>query len=401
MIEKIIFSVLAIGLFTITFLKLVKKNDGSYLYILGLEFIGIVLSFIELSLENKFPFIIKALIYIFSIIIPIIILWLEKYKKLNFPEIFNITIVKILQYLGKEEKAKKIIINFLNKNKNSYISHKLLAQIYERQENYEAAISEYAIVTELNKNDIEIKLQLSVVLNKNKQNEEAIVILQEILKQKPQNEKSSNLLGDILFEEERYKEAISIYMTALRYHPASYNLYYNLGMTYTMINDFKRAKEFYEKAAEINSIAYNAKLNLGQIALIYGDLEQAEKYFMNSLKCEDLEAGSYYYLSQVALLKGDEDKAKNYMNVAVELDPKVYKQAQKDPVFKPIREEIQPPKEKQEDNVTKKKNLTRKEKEVNKHLMKTCILVKNLSNEDVQIIKNNKEIQLEEERQKE
>lgn len=400
MIEKIIFSVLAIGLFTITFLKLVKKNDGSYLYMLGAEFIGIVLSFIELSLENKFPVIIKLLIYIFSIIFPIIILWLEKYKKLNFPEMFNVTIAKILQHLGKEEKAKKVITNFLNKNKNSYISHKLLAQIYEKQENYEAAISEYTIVTELKRNDIESKYKLSFALNKNKQNEEAIIVLQEILKQKPQNEKASNLLGDILFEEERYKEAISVYMTALRYHPASYDLYYSLGMAYTMINDFKRAKEFYEKAAEINSMAYNAKLNLGQIALIYGDLEQAEKYFMNSLKSEDLEAGSYYYLSQIALLKGDEDKARNYMNVAIELDPKVYKQAQKDPVFEPIREEIEPPKER-EDTIIKKKNLTKKEKEVNKHLMKTCILVKNLSNEEIQIIKNNKEIQIEEDRQKE
>lgn len=401
MIEKIIFSVLAIGLFTITFLKLVKKNDGSYLYMLSAEFIGIVLSFIELSLENKFPFIIKLLIYMFSIILPIIILWLEKYKKLNFPEVFNVTIAKILQHLGKEEKAKRVITNFLNKNKNSYISHKLLAQIHEKQENYEAAISEYTIVTELNRNDIESKYNLSFALNKNKQNEEAIIVLQEVLKQKPQNEKASNLLGDILFEEERYKEAISVYMTALRYHPASYDLYYNLGMTYTMINDFKRAKEFYEKAAEINSMAYNAKLNLGQIALIYGDLEQAEKYFMNSLKSEDLEAGSYYYLSQIALLKGDKDKARNYMNVAVELDPKVYKQAQKDPVFEPIREEIEPPKEKQEETVIKKKNLTKKEKEVNKHLMKTCILVKNLSNEDIQIIKNNKETQIKEDRQKE
>ena len=333
--------------------------------------------------------------YIFSIIIPIIILWFEKYKKLNFPEMFKLSVAKFLQHIGKEEEAKNVITNFLKKNKDSYVCHKLLAQIYEKQENYEAAISEYMIVTEINRNDIESKYQLSFVLNKNKENEEAIIVLQEILRQKPQNEKASNLLGDILFEEERYKEAISIYMTALRYHPGSYYLYYNLGMAYTMINDFKRAKEFYEKAAEINSIAYNAKLNLGQIALIYGDLEQAEKYFISSLKHEDLEAGSYYYLSQIALLKGDEEKAKNYMNVAVELDPKIYRQVQKDPVFSPIKEEIAPPKELPGDNAVKKNSLAKKEKLVNRHLMKTCILVKNLNVEDMYQTKENKEIQIE------
>ena len=47
-IEKIIFNILAFMLFTIIFMKMIKKNDTSYVYVLGLEFIGIVLNFIEL-----------------------------------------------------------------------------------------------------------------------------------------------------------------------------------------------------------------------------------------------------------------------------------------------------------------------------------------------------------------
>ena len=190
-------------------------------------------------------------------------------------------------------------------------------------------------------------------------------------------------------------------MTALRYNPGSYDLYYNLGMAHTMINDFQRAKEFYEKAADINSLAYNAKLNLGQIALIYGDLDEAEKYFMQSSKQENLEAGSYYYLSQIALLKGDEEKAKNYMNVAVELDPKVYKQAQRDPIFVKIKEEIKPPKEEKTKKVYKNA-LSKKEKDVNRHLMKTCILVKSLNKDDLQFRNMTKQNMIEkDEKQKE
>ena len=349
MLEKIIFNVLAFALFTITVLKLIKKNDTSYIYVLALEFIGIVISFIGLIFSIKLNWFLKTITYFFSVTIPAIILWMEKVKKADFPELFNVTIAKILDRFGKHEQAKTMILTFLNKNK---------------------------------------------------QNEEAISILEDILKQKPEYEKASNLLGEVFIEEERYKDAISVYMTALRYHPASYDLYYSLGMAYTMINDFQRAKDFYEKAAEINSLAYNAKLNLGQIALIYGDLDEAENYFMQSSKQEDLEAGSYYYLSQIALLKGDEEKAKNYMNVAVQLDPKVYKQAQRDPVFTPIKEEINPPEEKEQE--TKPSHLTNEEKKVNRHLMKTCILVKNLSKEDIQIMKNNKQNQIDkEEKQKE
>lgn len=400
MLEKIIFNVLALALFTITFLKLIRKNDTSYIYVLALEFVGLAINFIELFFSIKLSIILKIIIYIFSIIIPGIMLWIEKVKKIDFPELFNVTIAQILSAFGKQEQAKKMIMDFLNKNPNSYIAHKWLAEFYEKEGNYDAAISEYMRVTDIKRNDFVSTYKLCEVLNKNKQNQEAINLLEEILKQKPEYEKASNLLGEIFFEEEMYKEAISVYMSALRYNPGSYDLYYSLGMAYTMINDFQRAKEFYSKAAEINTLAYNAKLNLGQIALIYGDLDEAEQWFIQAGKQEDLEAGSYYYLSQIALLKGDEDKAKNYMNVAVQLDPKVYKQAQRDPVFTPIKEKINPPEENKENE--KNKTLPKKEKSVNRHLMKTCILVKNLSKEDIRNAKANRQNEIDiDEKQKE
>jgi len=400
MLEKIIFNVLALALFTITFLKLIRKNDTSYIYVLALEFVGLAINFIELFFSIKLSIILKIIIYIFSIIIPGIMLWIEKVKKIDFPELFNVTIAQILSTFGKQEQAKKMIMDFLNKNPNSYIAHKWLAEFYEKEGNYDAAISEYMRVTDIKRNDFVSTYKLCEVLNKNKQNQEAINLLEEILKQKPEYEKASNLLGEIFFEEEMYKEAISVYMSALRYNPGSYDLYYSLGMAYTMINDFQRAKEFYSKAAEINTLAYNAKLNLGQIALIYGDLDEAEQWFIQAGKQEDIEAGSYYYLSQIALLKGDEDKAKNYMNVAVQLDPKVYKQAQRDPVFTPIKEKINPPEENKENE--KNKTLSKKEKSVNRHLMKTCILVKNLSKEDIRNAKANRQNEIDiDEKQKE
>ena len=400
MLEKIIFNVLALALFTITFLKLIRKNDTSYIYVLALEFVGLAINFIELFFSIKLSIILKIIIYIFSIIIPGIMLWIEKVKKIDFPELFNVTIAQILSAFGKQEQAKKMIMDFLNKNPNSYIAHKWLAEFYEKEGNYDAAISEYMRVTDIKRNDFVSTYKLCEVLNKNKQNQEAINLLEEILKQKPEYEKASNLLGEIFFEEEMYKEAISVYMSALRYNPGSYDLYYSLGMAYTMINDFQRAKEFYSKAAEINTLAYNAKLNLGQIALIYGDLDEAEQWFIQAGKQEDLEAGSYYYLSQIALLKGDEDKAKNYMNVAVQLDPKVYKQAQRDPVFTPIKEKINPPEENKQNE--KNKTLSKKEKSVNRHLMKTCILVKNLSKEDIRNAKANRQNEIDiDEKQKE
>ena len=175
----------------------------------------------------------------------------------------------------------------------------------------------------------------------------------------------------------------------------NYDLYYNLGMVYTMVNDFQRAKEFYQKAAEINSLLYNAKLSLGQIALIAGDLEEAEKYFKESIKGEDVEAGSYYYLAQVAMLKGDKEKAINYMNIAIELEPSIYDKVQKENVFLPIINNIRKPKI--ENTFEKKRTrLLFKEREALNHLSKTCSLISSLNNDDIKIMKNIKEKEIEE-----
>ena len=56
------------------------------------------------------------------------------------------------------------------------------------------------------------------------------------------------------------------------------------------------------------------------------------------------------------------------MNVAVQLDPKVYNQAQRDPVFTPIKEEINPPEEKEQE--TKPSHLSNEEKKLLEQLGK-------------------------------
>lgn len=419
-VEKIFFNLIAIALFTIIFMRLIHKNDTSYTIILVCEFIGIAINFVELFLPTTLNAFFRVFIYFLAILIPLWVLCLEYFRKMNFPEFFNLMIAKILVSKGQQEQAKTRITNFLSKNPNSQVAHKFMAECYEKEENYDAAVSEYRKVSQLNRNDLEVAYCLAAVMNKNKQNEQAIEVLQDILRHKPESENATNLLGDIYFEEEKYKEAVSLYMAALRYHPGSYDLYYNLGMVYTMCNDFSRAKECYEKAAEINSMSFHAKLSLGQIALAYGDLDEAEKYFMQGIQSEETEAGSYYYLSKIAMLKGDEDKAANYMKVAVDLDSTNYKQLQKDPIFTPIRQEIPKPEkiEKQEIEEVKKetdqemkyiveedkgkKKIVPKEKKVFRHLFKTNLLMENLSNEDLMMIRNKKEKQkIQEKHQKE
>lgn len=407
MFEKIIFNLFAFTLFILIFFKLVRKNDTSYVYLLMIQFIGIAINFIELSIGKSFGLITKLIMYILSVFIPIFVIWLEYSKKIDFAEIFDLLIAKISVLLKKEEIAKKYLLQLVEKYPHSYKGHKMLAELYEKNEKYELALEEYEKVYELDQKNQNIYLKIGKLYGNVGRENEAIKIFSDLLKKKPDYYEASLILADILNSKQEYKEAVQVYMSALKYRPADYDLYYNLGMTYTMLNDFAKAKECYEKAAQINSELYHAKYSLGQLNLLYGDLEESEKYFMECIDAEEVEAEAYYYLARIAMIKGETDKAKNYANIAIEEKPTIYEKMADENIFMPIIDEVNKPKINIDNKKkNKKKLLSKKEILIDMHLDNTCKLVGKLNNNDIEMIENvkrNKEQQLniEQDRQRE
>ena len=124
--QKIIFNLLAFTLFIIIFFKMIKKNDTAYINILVLQFMGIAVNFIELISGIKLPIIIKILLYILCVIIPGIVLIIEK-KNILFPEVLNIIIAKYYLKKNNQETAKKYMLKLIDKYPNSYLGHKMIA----------------------------------------------------------------------------------------------------------------------------------------------------------------------------------------------------------------------------------------------------------------------------------
>lgn len=389
MFEKMLFNLLAFTLFILMFFKLVRKNDTSYVYLLALQFIGIAINFIELIIGKSFGLFTKLIMYLLSVFLPIFFIWLEHTKKIDFAEVFYTIIEKVSLLMGKEEIAKKYLLQLTEKYPNSCEGHKMLAELYEKTEKYELALEEYEKVYELNHNCKNIYLKIGKLYGNVGREDEAIKIFSDILKKKPDYYEASIILADILNKKQEYKEAAQVYMNALKYKPADYDLYYNLAMTYTMINDFAKAKECYEKAAQINSLLYHAKYSLGQLNLLYGDLDEAEKYFMECIDAEEVEAGAYYYLARIAMIKGQTDKAKNYANIAIEENPTIYEKMADENIFMPIIDEVNKPRINVEDKKkNKKKLLSKKEILIDMHLDNTCKLVGKLNNNDIEMIEN-------------
>ena len=381
-VEQIIFTFISFAIFVLMFFRMIKNNDTTYVVILVLEAIGISLNFLEVLFDIKLNIIFVIIKYILAILLPILIIILEK-------------------------KAKQALLKILEKNANSYKAHLMLAQVYENEGGMRKAIDEYVQAIDLNKKDYDSYYKVAKLLNGLDKKEEASQMLYNLLNKKPEMTEASMLLGEILIENEMYKEAVNIYQDALRFDQVNYDLYYNLGIAYTMLNDFQNAKTCYEKAAMINSLLHNAKYSLAEIALIYKDLEEAEKRFLEILDDEELSADGYYELAKIYLIKGDKETAIKYINTAIDSNSKkIVEKVKKEPIFIPIMAKISIPFNLEEPNFENKENrLKEKEIKVKEHLEEMSELTRNLSYNDINLLKKNgrkqKENNLEIENEKE
>ncbi len=182
--------------------------------------------------------------------------------------------------------------------------------------------------------------------------------------------------GELLLEQEKFKEAANIYTQAIKYNKDKAELYYNLGIAYSRINEFSLAKECFKKTVDIEPGLYNAYYRLGQIALLYRDIDSAENYFTQSIDGE-VEAKSYYQLAKIYMMKNNKNKATIFLNKAIENATCYYEIAKDEPMFFPIKQLIAKPKE--EVNGIEE---SEKEKEISNYLDNTYNLTRILNEKE-------------------
>ena len=372
MIEKVMFCILTLIILIILFFKFIKRKDNIYLYVLACDLITFIIKFICIQNKVNVSILLNCIIYGFSIVIPLIIILLEQ-KNIYLSESICIGLSYINFNSGKNSNARKRLVKYVTKFPNSYYAHRLLAKIYESEGKDEEAIDEYVRAVELNKKDYDSYYEISFLLNKIGKIDESEEMLKNLLSKKPDYFKASILLGNILYDKEQFKKAVNVYLDALKYNPEIYELYYGLGMSYTRLNDFQTALEYYRRAAVINSMLYHARFNIAQINLITGELEKAENNFIECLQNKDTEPEAYYYLAIISLLKGEKERAVAYVNMAIELDSKIYNKVAKQEIFVPIIKEVR-----KTENKKRRYKYTYRELLTKKHLEDTFYLIEKM-----------------------
>ena len=385
LIEQLIFIIIAFALFVYMFYQLIKKNDTKYVPILAIEALGIAIDFVQLYFADEdIGTITRIIIYTLSIIIPVLVIVLEKVNN-NMSEKIDSFMARMYLIFGDTKAAKNKLLKLVTEYPESYIGHKLLGQIYEKEGGQRKAVDEYVQAIDINKQDYASYYKVANLLTDLDKKDEATQMLTNLLNKKPDYTEATIALGDLLIEQENYKEAVNIYTEALKYAPTSYDLNYNLGIVYTMLNDFPNAKLYYEKAAELNTIVYNTKYSLAEIAMIYKELEEAEQYFLQTIEDEELGADAYLELAKIYILKNDKEQAIKYANVAIQEEPKrIVEKIQKDVTFAIIISKLSIPFNLEiEGEEEKPHKLTPKELKAKEHLEQMVEITKKIGYNDL------------------
>lgn len=382
MFGEIFFFVISIALFVIMFLKMIRKNEAIYLTSLILQAIGVAIHFIGIIFKIKLNVFFILVTYFISVVIPIFIMICE-YNGIHLTERICMIIAKAYLLRKDTKGAKRVLIALIEKNDESKSAHKMLAEIYETEGGLRKAIDEYVKVVDLDSNAYDSYFKIAVLLKELGNIEDAQEMLTKLVNKKPDYLEASIALSDMLCCGERYKEAIGVMNEVAKYHPNNFDVYYNMGMIYTMLNDFSAAKTCYEKAAIINTLEYNTNYNIAMIELILGELEESEQYFMKCIEDEELSPLAYYQLAKIYMMKSDKDTAIKALNLAIDLDNHLYKKAMEEPIFIPIKGYINYPNIDEEDIEPRQSKATEKERKVRKHLEETHNIVGKLNYKEI------------------
>ena len=173
----------------------------------------------------------------------------------------------------------------LKQNPDDVPSRRLLGRIYLRSlgdvnstngqsEMVSKAIEQYSEVYRLDPSDIESALWLARLYRLRNEHEKAEEVLRGTLKQDPENEAAVEQLTQLLMDEGKSAEAVSL-LEGITTHSSSPILLDLLGDAYTQAKELAKAEDAYRKAAEMDPSELSHQRGLGQTLMAEEKFQEA------------------------------------------------------------------------------------------------------------------------------
>ena len=159
------------------------------------------------------------------------------------------------------------------------IYHFNMAVYFQRRNDIQSALLEYARVIELSPYNAEVYNNMGALYNQIGEYEKAVAVLQKALIIDPSYSKAHNNIGLVYYEGSHLERAQVHLARAIELAPADLESYNNLGLVYKKMNELDKAEEAFSRALAINPDYAAAHYNLALLYEETGRLEEARRHY--------------------------------------------------------------------------------------------------------------------------
>lgn len=337
MIELIIFGIISLILFTYIAKRSLEIRSYVSNIILILNIVGIIIMPLIYVKTNKIYMASRIISLILGIILPIVIITIEYLTKVSYDEKIILYIAEFYEFTKNRKKAKDIIVKYLEKYDDSYLLHKKLATIYEKEGGTRKAIDEYVEAVSIKGTDYESYFRVIELLEYLDKKDEAITLIERLLKVYKRYPKAYIMYANLILEKGNLKEVAKIYEEGLSYNKESKEIMYNLASIYVRLNEYSLAKKNLESIFKLDKKSYIVCLNLAQISMIEREYSEAKMYLDIAKKEKEIEDIVYYEIAKINVLERKEEEAISNLNKALEINPNIIGKINATEIFKEIR----------------------------------------------------------------
>jgi tetratricopeptide (TPR) repeat protein len=219
----------------------------------------------------------------------------------------------------------------LKRDPDNVQSRRLLGRIYLRSlgdvsatngqpETVNLAIEQYREINRLDPSDTESALWLARLYRLKNEHEKAEEVLRSILKSDPENEPAIEQLTQLLMDEGKSAEAVTL-LEAITAHSPSPVLLDLLGDAYTQTHELAKAEDAYRRAAEVDPSELSHQRGLGQTLLAEEKFSEALKVYQKLSDVMPDDSDVYLRIAQIYRELHQLDKAEENLVKARQYAP--------------------------------------------------------------------------------
>src|SRR6058998_1086710 len=219
----------------------------------------------------------------------------------------------------------------LKRDPDNVQSRRLLGRIYLRSlgdvsssngqpETVNRAIEQYREINRLDPSDTESALWLARLYRLKNEHDKAEQVLKGVLKTNPENEQAVEQLTQLLMDEGKSTEAVSL-LEGITAHSPSPVLLDLLGDAYTQAHELAKAEQAYRKAAELDPSELSHQRGLGQTLLAEEKYSEALSVYRKLSDLVPDDADVYLRIAQIYRELHQLDKAEEILVKARQYAP--------------------------------------------------------------------------------